>query len=93
MIIIAKHNSEIIGAITSGIMGTRVTINHIAILENYRKMYIGSNLVRLNYDEIKKRGVKRIFLFVENDDSVARLFWHKAGFTIRVDEITMERDI
>ena len=54
MIIIAKHNSEIIGAITSGIMGISAIINHIATLENYRKMYIGSNLVRLNYDELKK---------------------------------------
>ncbi len=88
-----KVNNDIIGVAVLGIMGTRATVNHIAVSEQYRKNKIGHKLITLACSEIRKKGVYRIFLFVERTHSTAISFWSNYGFHEIKSEITMEMDL
>ncbi|MEO0442328.1 MAG: GNAT family N-acetyltransferase [Pseudomonadota bacterium] len=93
IIIVSKLGRAIVGVAIAGIMGTRATINHIAVDPGHRKQRIGSQLVNRSLAEIKQRGVRRVFLFVDDDNIAAFSFWSKHGFKPTINETTMERDL
>lgn len=93
IIILGKLGTRIIGAVIAGIMGTRATINHLAVDADYRKQGIGRHLVNCALHEIKLHGVQRVFLFVDNTNENATSFWLSHDFNLVANETTMEKDI
>jgi ribosomal protein S18 acetylase RimI-like enzyme len=91
---IAKDSNDlVVGAVIGGIMGTRATLNHIAIDEQYQKRNIGTMLTEAILADFDHKGVKRVFLFIEDNNSKARDFWFSQGFKPTNGETTCERDL
>jgi ribosomal protein S18 acetylase RimI-like enzyme len=84
----------IVGALIGGVMGTRGTINHVAVDEGHRDRGVGGQLVEAFEHELRQRGVRRYFLFVTRSNARARSFWASRGLaaTTRL-ESTYERDL
>lgn len=93
IILIAKKGDTIIGAICGGLLGTRATVNHIAIDSNYRKIGIGKRLFSNYQNLILERGIQRVFLFVDEENKKGNIFWENIGFKPTVNEITLEKDL
>jgi ribosomal protein S18 acetylase RimI-like enzyme len=93
VVFLAYAGTQIVGACFCGILGSRATVNHLAVDAEYRKNRIAGKLVTASFEAIKARGIKRIFLFVDDDNDRGIHFWKNQGFTETNAEITLERDI
>jgi ribosomal protein S18 acetylase RimI-like enzyme len=84
----------LVGALIGGVMGTRGTINHVAVDEGRRAQGIGGRLVDAFERELRRRGVCRYFLFVARSNAAARAFWARRGLAATTQlETTYERDL
>lgn len=90
---LARSQGVIVGVIIGGIMGTRGTVNHVAIDVNYRARGVGKQLSELYFSEIRRIGVKRVFLFVSMDNNIGKSFWSRQGFMQNSNEFTLEKDL
>ena len=72
----AMAGDEIIGLAGAEISNEYALIRSVAILENWRNNGISHMLVRELFDNLKKRGVKHLYLFSRDTG----LFWQKLGF-------------
>ncbi len=91
--VMALRDGRVIGAILAGIIGTRGTVNHIAVDSEYRTLGVGTELVSLCLKEFRVRGCRRVFLFVDDNNPLARSFWFRHGFAKVPGETTLERDL
>ncbi|WP_244308977.1 GNAT family N-acetyltransferase [Pseudomonas duriflava] len=83
----------LVGAIIGGLLGTRGTINHLAVSEPYRQRGIGETLVERLIRDMKRQGVRRLFLFVDDDNATGQSFWDSQGFNEARGETTYEKDL
>jgi len=88
-----NHSGAIIGAVAGGAMGTRGTINHLAVSPDYRHSRIGTSLTNSILCDFRQHGIRRIFLFIEEGNAPALNFWEKQGFQQTRGEITCEVDL
>ena len=88
-----NQTGAIVGAVAGGLMGTRGTINHMAVAPDYRQSRIGTSLANSILSDFRQHGIRRVFLFVENDNTSALSFWQKQGFLQTRGEITCEVDL
>jgi len=87
------ENGALVGAIIGGIMGTRATLNHIAISPIFRNNKIGTVLTKTILNDFYLSGIKRVFLFIEDKNQVAFNFWRSQGFQPTTGETTCELDL
>ncbi|QNT78408.1 GNAT family N-acetyltransferase [Entomobacter blattae] len=88
-----KNNHTIIGVIIGGFMGTRATLNHIAVSPLFRNNKIGTALTKAMLSDFYDNGIKRVFLFIDNKNKTAYKFWSSFGFLPTVGETTCELDL
>lgn len=94
VITVKNEYKNLIAVLIGGVLGTRATINHLAINNNYRRFGIGTHLVTYFEKELKNRGVLRYFLFVEKNNISANKFWEKMNFhTTNDQETTYEKNL
>lgn len=86
-------NGEVVGAVMGGMLGTRGTINHLAVSPLHRTRGLGQRLVEAALADMKRVGVLRMFLFVDDANLVGKRFWAAQGFCEPRGEITFERDL
>ncbi len=91
-IAITKDNC-IKGVIIGGILGTRATINHIAVDNEMQNNKIASTLYKKFITHIKERKINKIFLFVDKKNIKAINFWKKLNFYETIGEVTMEKNV
>ncbi|MDO7900090.1 GNAT family N-acetyltransferase [Pseudomonas citrulli] len=84
---------EIVGAVIGGMLGTRGTINHLAVSPLHRTKGLGQRLVEAASADMKRVGVLRMFLFVDDANLAGKRFWAAQGFCEPRGEITFERDL
>lgn len=60
---------------------------------DYRQSRIGTSLANSILSDFRQHGIRRVFLFVENDNTQALSFWQKQGFLQTRGEITCEVDL
>lgn len=87
------ENGALVGAVIGGLMGTRATLNHIAISPVFRKHKIGTVLTKTILNDFYLSGIKRVFLFIEDKNKVAFNFWRSQGFQPTTGETTCELDL
>ncbi|WP_433847510.1 GNAT family N-acetyltransferase [Acinetobacter proteolyticus] len=95
-IIVTASNefNQIVAILIGGTLGTRATINHVAINNAYRRYGIGTVLVNKFEIELRNRGIARYFLFVEKNNAIANKFWEKMNFyTTSNAEVTYEKNL
>ncbi|AQW67771.1 MULTISPECIES: N-acetyltransferase [Pseudomonas] len=88
-----NHSGAIIGAVAGGAMGTRGTINHLAVSPDYRHSRIGTSLTTSILNDFRQHGIRRVFLFIDQDNASAVRFWNRQGFSQTRGEITCEVDL
>ncbi|EPE3190972.1 GNAT family N-acetyltransferase [Cronobacter sakazakii] len=87
------QNGVLVGAIIGGMLGTRATLNHIAISPIFRNNKIGTVLTKTILNDFYLSGIKRVFLFIEDKNQVAFKFWRSQGFEPTTGETTCELDL
>lgn len=91
---VAKDETgALVGTIIGGLMGTRATLNHIAISPIFRKNKVGTVLTKTILNDFYLSGIKRVFLFIEDKNQVAFNFWRSLGFQPTIGETTCELDL
>ena len=82
---VALNHDQIVGAILAGHDGRRGTINHTAVLSDYRNQGIGAQLVQSALEALKQEGISKVNLVVFAHNKAGNRFWHDLGFTSRDD--------
>lgn len=80
---IAEENGTAIGTIIAGHDGRRGYIYHTAVLPEFRKRGIATELLARSIDSLKKQGITKVALVVFSDNETGNAFWEKQGFTKR----------
>ncbi len=80
---IAEENGTTIGTIIAGHDGRRGYIYHTAVLPEFRKCGIATELLARSIDSLKKQGIAKVALVVFSDNETGNAFWEKQGFTKR----------
>ncbi len=78
---VEERDGKIVGVILAGHDGRRGGLHHLAVMREYRNIGIGKGLTKAAIDALKQKGIRRIGLFVYNDNEIGRRFWMKRGFT------------
>lgn len=84
---------EFIGAVIGGVIGTRGTVSHLAVSQDWRMQGVASALVEKMFAHFNAFSTRRVFLFIHNENHSARQFWTRLGFQQRSNEITCEIDL
>ncbi|MGN8345274.1 GNAT family N-acetyltransferase [Pseudomonas sp. SMV71] len=87
------RSGEVVGAVIGGVLGTRGTINHLAVSPLHRTKGLGQRLVEAASADMKRVGVLRMFLFVDDANLAGKRFWAAQGFCEPRGETTFERDL
>ncbi|WPN63912.1 MULTISPECIES: GNAT family N-acetyltransferase [unclassified Pseudomonas] len=86
-------SGDVVGAVIGGMLGTRGTINHLAVNPQHRTKGLGQRLVEAASADMKRVGVLRMFLFVDDANLAGKRFWAAQGFCEPRGETTFERDL
>lgn len=80
---IAEENGTAAGTIIAGHDGRRGYIYHTAVLPEFRRRGIATELLARSVDALKKQGIAKAALVVFSDNEAGNNFWEKQGFTKR----------
>ena len=80
---IAEENGTAAGTIIAGHDGRRGYIYHTAVLPEFRRRGIATELLARSLDALKKQGIAKAALVVFSDNEAGNNFWEKQGFTKR----------
>lgn len=90
----AAHSDEgVVGALIGGSVGVRGTISHIAVADGWRRCGVGGTLAEKCLAAFAACGIRRIFVFTEDENRAGSTFWGEMGFTPTIGETTWERDL
>ncbi len=82
---IAEEHGQLIGAVLAGHDGRRGYIQHMAVSESCRRRGIGSKLVEVCLDAMRKEGIHKVALVAFKRNQLGNAFWEQQGFTLRED--------
>lgn len=82
---VAIVEGKIVGAILAGHDGRRGFIQHIAVLQEYRKHGIASVLVDKAMKALEAEGIHKTALLAFKKNELGNAFWDKMEFIIRED--------
>ena len=77
---IAKADGKIVGALLCGHDGRRGFIYHTGVNPLYRKQNIASQMVQRSFSALRKEHIDTCFLFTNDFNEGAQLFWKSQGF-------------
>ena len=84
-LMIAEHNSELVGSLIAAWDGWRGSFYRLAVHPAYRRHGIARALVREGERSFRAHGAVRFTAIVDRDDQVATGFWQAVGYTIQPD--------
>lgn len=90
---ICEEEGKIIGTILCGEDGRRGYLYHLAVDKDYRRKGIGTKLVNLVFDNLKKKGIIKCHLFVFYENELGKTFWEKNGWSKRDELLIYSKDI
>ncbi len=79
----AYAGSRLVGALLAGHDGWRGHLYHLAVKPDYRERSIGTKLVSVAVEALKRDGITRIHCLVKRDNLIAQQFWEACGFEWR----------
>jgi ribosomal protein S18 acetylase RimI-like enzyme len=88
---VARDGDKIVGAVLCGHDGRRGYIDQLVVCESHRRQGIGRSLVSRCIYNLMRIGIRKWHLFVYEDNPGAIAFWHKLGWSERVELVTMSR--
>jgi N-acetylglutamate synthase len=82
---VAEESGRIVGCIMSGHDGRRGYLQHLAVLEEFRRQGTGRVLVERCLAELEKTGIMKSHIDVLATNEMAALFWERIGWKKRDD--------
>jgi N-acetylglutamate synthase len=82
---VAEVDGRLVGTIMSGHDGKRGYIQHLSVTDSYRRRGIGSKLVQLCLEALKKEGILKSHLMILVENEAGKLFWSGLGWVGRRD--------
>lgn len=82
---VAINNGKIVGAILAGHDGRRGFIQHMAVLHEFRKQGIASELLEKSMNALEKEGIHKVALLAFKKNELGNSFWDNQEFIIRED--------
>lgn len=82
---VAMNNGKIVGAILAGHDGRRGFIQHMAVLPEFRKQGIASELLEQSMNALEKEGIHKVALLAFKKNELGNSFWDNQKFIIRED--------
>jgi len=73
-------DGRIVGTVIAGWDGWRATMYRLAVLPEFRRAGIATQLVDAAERQLRARGARRSHLIVESEQPAARAFWRSAGY-------------
>jgi ribosomal protein S18 acetylase RimI-like enzyme len=91
--LVARVDGRVVGAVLCGHDGRRGYIDQLVVAQDCRRQGIGRSMVARCLYNLMRQGIRRLYLFVfdDNDDAVA--FWRQLGWSPRVEMVTMSRPV
>jgi ribosomal protein S18 acetylase RimI-like enzyme len=77
---VCRKDGQIIGTVLAGWDGFRGSIFHLAVLEAYRGLGIGSRLLQTAESYLKDLGVFQINLMVREGNDLAESLYYRRGY-------------
>jgi len=78
--LVAAENSGFAGYISASVVLDEAELGNLAVTEKYRRQGIGEALMKALTDAAKTRGVRKLFLEVEDGNEAAARLYGKLGF-------------
>ena len=88
---VVQDGDSVVGAILCGHDGRRGFIHHLAVHPDYRRQWIGSQLVNRCLDELETVGIQKchLLIFHKNESGIA--FWQNEDWELRQDVYIMSK--
>ncbi len=90
---IAYDGEQLIGTSLTGNDGRRGYLHHVVVQEQYRGQGIGATLVERSLDALRADGIRKVHLFVMDDNLFGQRFWRNHGWIERVELVMFSKDI
>jgi ribosomal protein S18 acetylase RimI-like enzyme len=91
--LVARVDNRLVGAVLCGHDGRRGYIDQLVVAQDYRRQGIGRSLVARCLFNLMRQGIRRLYLFVFDDNEEAVTFWRQLGWSPRVEMVTMSRPV
>lgn len=82
---VAVVEDKIVGTILGVTDGRKGYLYHVAVSKDYQGRHISTELINRVKAEFQKQKIKKIGLFVVNDNDNGKSFWKHQGFAKRTD--------
>jgi N-acetylglutamate synthase len=82
---VAVESDRFVGCIMSGHDGRRAYLQHLAVLEEFKRQGIGRALVERCLTELEKIGILKSHIDILANNDSAILFWERLGWKRRED--------
>lgn len=83
--IVAEEEGEIVGSILCGHDGRRGCLYHVCVAETHRMKGIGTQMVQMAMDALRKEEISQVCLIAFTDNMVGNQFWEQIGWKKRND--------
>ena len=80
---VAENEQKIIGTIMGANDGRRGLIYHLMVKPEYRKKGIGKKLLDKVEKNLKKEGIRRIYLVTLKENKIGNKFWENNNYIVR----------
>ncbi len=83
--IVAEEEGKIVGSILCGHDGRRGCLYHACVAETHRMKGIGTQMVQMAMDALRKEEISQVCLIAFTDNMVGNQFWEQIGWKKRND--------
>ena len=93
MSFVARSGSAVVGAILCGHDGRRGYLHHLAVVPEYRRQGVATELVKRAVSQLRIGGIAKCHLFIFNDNDTGKAFWNSMGWGERGDIGILSKDL
>ena len=90
---VAEEGDAIVASILCGHDGRRGFFYRLAVAPEHRRRGLAADLVRRSLEGLKRAGIERCLLLVQEDNEGARRFWESIGGRLRSDLVGFSIDV
>jgi len=79
-LLVAEEDGQIVGTLVAAWDGWRGNMYRLAVLPEWRRRGIATQLVELAHERLRAKGARRVTALVAHDEAEAAAVWRTAGY-------------
>jgi ribosomal protein S18 acetylase RimI-like enzyme len=83
LVMVAEQEGKVVGVVVGTIDGTRAYFYRLAVLPEHQGSGIGRKLVEALENRFRQRGVNRVLIMVNQDNTEVLPFYHSLGYELQ----------